>query len=156
MTGPPESPDSLDHDFAATPEAPPQHPIVGFTDADLARLLDNVSRITLILGVVIALILWPVKGWQTAALFAVGAAISVFSVWEWKRLVRIFNARMDRQQTPQGSAVVVALFLIRLTLFAGVIYGSLKFLHGSPIALLSGLALAVAGLAWESLKLLRS
>jgi hypothetical protein len=156
MTGPPESPDALEHDSVVTPETPPVHPIVAFTDADLARLLDNVARITLILGVVAALVLWPVLGWQTAALFAVGAAISVASVWEWKRLVRIFNARMDRQQTPRGSALVVILFLIRLILFGGAIYVSLKCLHGSPIALLSGLALAVAGLAWESLKLLRS
>ena len=120
-----------------------------------AALLDRVTRITLILGIVIAAALWPFRGWQTAALFAVGAAISVASVWEWKRLVRIFNARMDRQQTPRGSVLVVALFMVRLILFAAAIYGSLKCLHGSPIALLSGLALAVAGLAWESLKLLR-
>ena len=153
MTGPPDSPDSLDHDLTVAPETP--HPIVAFTDADLARLLDNVARITLILGIVVSLVLWPVMGWQTAALFAVGAAISAASVWEWKRLVRVFNAAMDRKETPRGSAVVVVLFLVRITLFAVAIYGSLKFLHGSPIALLSGLALAVAGLAWESLKLLR-
>jgi hypothetical protein len=133
----------------------PQHPIADFTDADLARLLDNVVRITLILGIVAALVLWPVLGWQTAALFAVGAAISVASVWEWKRMVRIFNARMDRQQTPRGAGVVVTFFFLRVALFGGAIYVSLKCLHGSPIALLSGLALAVAGLAWESLKLLR-
>lgn len=156
MTGPPESPDSLDHDSVATPETLPLHPIVAFTDADLARLLDNVARITLILGIVVALVLWPLQGWQTAALFAVGAAISVASVWEWKRLVRIFNASMDRKQTPRGAGMVVVFFFLRLILFGGAIYGSLKCLHGSPIALLSGLALAVAGLAWESLKLLRS
>lgn len=155
MTGPPDSPDSLDHDSVATPESLPQHPIVTFTDADLASLLDGVARITLILGVVTAIVLWLWLGWQTAALFAVGAAISAASVWEWKRLVRIFNASMDRKQTPRGSVAVVILFLVRLTLFAVAIYGSLKFLHGSPIALLCGLALAVAGLAWESLKLLR-
>jgi hypothetical protein len=155
MTGPPDSPDSLDHDSVATPEAPPLHPILAFTDADLAMLLDGVVRITLILGVVVAVVLWPAMGWQTAALFAVGAAISVASVYEWKRLVRIFNASMDQKRTPRGSGIVVALFLVRLILFGGAIYVSLKCLHGSPIALISGLALAVAGLAWESLKLLR-
>ena len=155
MTGPPQEPDALSHNEEAMPESAPQHPIVDFTDADLAVLLDRVSRTTLILGGIAALVLWPVLGWQTAALFAVGAAISVFSVWEWKRLVRLFNASMDRRKTPRGTGVVVGLFLVRLILFAGAIYVSLKCLHGSPIALLSGLALAVAGLAWESLRLLR-
>ncbi len=133
----------------------PVHPIVGFTDADLAALLDRVVRITLILGVVVSLVLWPVLGWGTAALFAVGAAISVFSVYEWKRLVAIFNASMDRKRTPRGAAVVVVFFLLRLILFGGAIYVSLKCFQGSPIALICGLALAVAGLVWESLKLLR-
>ena len=37
-----------------------------------------------------------------------------------------------------------------------VLYGSLKFLHGSVCALLAGLALGVAALTIESLRLLRS
>jgi hypothetical protein len=137
------------------PQGAPVHPIVGFTDADLAALLDQVVRITLILGVLVALVLWPVMGWGTAALFAVGAAISVFSVYEWKRLVAVFNASMDRKRAPRGATVVVIFFLLRLILFGGAIYVSLKCFQGSPIALICGLALAVAGLVWESLKLLR-
>ena len=133
----------------------PVHPIVGFTDADLAALLDRVVRITLILGVVVSLVLWPVLGWGTAALFAVGAAISTLSIYEWKRLVALFNASMDRKQTPRGATAVVVFFLLRLILFGGAIYVSLKCFQGSPIALICGLALAVAGLVWESLKLLR-
>jgi hypothetical protein len=150
-------PDSaMDSSLGSTPQGAPVHPIVGFSDADLAALLDRVVRITVILGVVVSLVLWPVLGWGSAALFAVGAAISVFSVYEWKRLVAVFNASMDRKQTPRGSAVVVVFFLLRLILFGAAIYVSLKCFQGSPIALICGLALAVAGLVWESLKLLRS
>ena len=138
-----------------TESAPPTHPIVELTDADLAGMLTRAVRVTLVLGALIALILWPTMGWGTAALFAVGAAISVASIFEWGRLIRLFNAKLDQQKTPRGSWLVVTLFLLRLILFAGAIYGSLKCSHGSPIALLCGLALALAGLVWEAVRLLR-
>jgi hypothetical protein len=144
---------------APEPGNPPTHPILEFTDADLAALLKRAVRITAILGAVVALILWPLAGWQTAALFAVGAAISIGSIYEWGRLFRVIGARMDGQKTGRGSGfgtgVVVILFLLRLILFAGLIYGSLKCFHGSPIALLCGLGLALAGLAWQALRVLR-
>jgi hypothetical protein len=41
-------------------------------------------------------------------------------------------------------------------IFAGVIYGSLKFIHGSAVALLCGLGLAVLTLGWEAIQLLRN
>jgi hypothetical protein len=119
-------------------------------------MLMRTIRITLIFGVAISLILWPTLGWGTAALFAVGAAISAASIWEWGRLIRLMNARMDKQKSPRGSWLVVTLFLLRLILFAGAIYGSLKCFHGSPIALLCGLGLALAGLVWEALRLFRA
>jgi hypothetical protein len=45
--------------------------------------------------------------------------------------------------------------VLRLTVFAGVIYGSLKCFHGSIAALFFGVALAVLTIGWESLRLLR-
>ena len=145
-------------DAPANPDNP-IHPILEFTDADLAALLKRAVRITAILGAVIALILWPAAGWQTAALFAVVAAISIGSIYEWGRLFRHIAARMDAQKSGGtsgfGTATVVGLFLLRLVIFAVVIYGSLKCFHGSPIALLCGLGLALAGLVWEALKVLR-
>ena len=142
---------------AANPETPaaPTHPIVNLTDADLAGMLRRTIRVTLMLGAAIALVLWPTLGWSTAALFAVGGAISAASIWEWGRLIRLINARLDKQKSPRGSWLVVTLFLLRLILFAGAIYGSLKCFHGSPIALLCGLGLALAGLVWEAVRLLR-
>jgi hypothetical protein len=135
------------------------HPILEFSDADLAALLRRTVWVTAALGVVVALILWPVMGWQTAALFAVGAGLSVGSIYEWGRLIRHVTARLDGQKAGTGSGfgtgVVVSLFLLRLAIFAGLIYGSLKCFHGSPIALLCGLGLALAGLSWQALRVLR-
>jgi len=131
------------------------HPIAGLSDTGLDALLRRAVRVTLVLGAVPAVLLWVTSGWRDAAMLAVGAAISAASIVEWQRLIRLFNAKLDRKQTPRGAALVVSLFLLRLLIFAGAIYGSLKFLRGSDIALLCGLALAVVAMAWEALRLLR-
>ena len=131
------------------------HPIAGLTDASLDALLKRAMRLTAILGAVLAIILWIAMTWRDAAMLAIGAAISAASILEWQRLIRLFNARMDRQKTPRGATAVVGFFLLRLILFAAVIYGSLKGLKGSAIALLCGLGLAVVAMLWEALRLLR-
>jgi hypothetical protein len=135
------------------------HPIVELTDADLTALLNRAMKITAGLGAAIAVVLLVVMGWRDAAMFAVGAAISAASIYEWQRLIRLFNARMDarmdQQRAPRGASLVVGLFLVRLILFAGVLYGSLRCFQGSPLVLVCGLCLAVAGLAWEALRMLR-
>ena len=64
----------------------------------------GVVRLSAGLGLAVALVLWPLMGWQTAALFAVGAAISVGSVYEWARLIRTVMARLDRTETPAEGA----------------------------------------------------
>ena len=140
---------------ATSSSAAAEHPILEFNDADLARLLRRAARLTAVLGLVLALLLGFALGWQSGALLAVGAAISVASVFEWARLIRLFNARMDTQRMPRGAVVSVVLFLVRLLFFAAAIYGSLKFLHGSAFSLIGGLALAVLALVWEALKVLR-
>ena len=132
------------------------HPIVEMTDADLAALLGRAVKITLVLGAVAAGFVWLAMGWRSAALMGVGAVISALSLLEWGRLIRLFNARLDEGKTPKGAGLVVALFLVRLVVFAGVIYGSLKGLDGSPLVLVAGLALAVVGLAWEALRVIRA
>ncbi|MGD0547231.1 MAG: ATP synthase subunit I, partial [Terracidiphilus sp.] len=131
------------------------HPIVDLCFADLDAMLRRALRNTLILGAVAALIVGIGGGWPSAALLAVGALISAASIWEWQRLVRLINARMDQQKTPASAPVVVVFFVLRLTVFAGVIYGSLKCFHGSIVALLFGLGLAVLAIGWEALRLLR-
>jgi hypothetical protein len=131
------------------------HPIVDLTQADLDATLHRAMRNTLILGLVAALVVLIGGGWRNGGMLAVGTAISAASIWEWQRLVRVINARMDRQKTPASTPLVVLFFVLRLTIFAGVIYGSLKCIHGSVVALLFGLGLAVLTIGWESIRLLR-
>jgi uncharacterized membrane protein len=118
-------------------------------------MLKRAIRNTLILGMIPAAVLIFVSGWRNAAMLAVGTAISAASILEWQRLVRLVNAKLDKQKTPASAPVVVLFFVLRLTVFAGVIYVSLKCFHGSVIALLCGLGLAVVAIAWEALRLLR-
>jgi len=131
------------------------HPIVALTDEALQALLKRAMVITLALGMLSALALWIASGWRNAAMLAVGALISAASVMEWQRLVRLINAKLDSQKTPRGAVLVVTFFMLRLIIFAGVIYVSLKCFQGSAIALLFGLGLAVIAIAWEALRLLR-
>lgn len=131
------------------------HPIANLTDAALSAMLHGAIRLTLGIGLVAALIVWIASGWRDAAMLAVGTVISAASILEWQRVIRLFNARLDRQKTPKGAVMVVSFFLLRLLIFAGVIYGSLRWLRGSVLALLCGLALALVAMAWEALRLLR-
>ena len=131
------------------------HPIANLTDAALSAMLHRAIRLTLGIGLVAAFILWIAAGWRNACMLAVGTAISAASILEWQRLIRVFNSKLDRQKVPKGAVMVVTLFLLRLLIFAAVIYGSLKWLRGSVLALLCGLALALVAMAYEALRLLR-
>jgi hypothetical protein len=131
------------------------HPITGLTDEALQALLKRAIRDTLFLGLLPTVILLFVSGWRNAAMLAVGAVISAASIMEWQRLIRLFNARLDQKKTPKGAATVLAFFVLRLTIFAGAIYGSLKCFQGSAIALLCGLGLAMVAMAWEALRMLK-
>ena len=131
------------------------NPIIDLTQADLDTMLRRALRNTLILGLVAALAVSIGAGWRSGAMLATGTLISAASIWEWQRLVRVINARMDKRKTPASAPVVVLFFVLRLTVFAGVSYGSLKCFHGSVVALLCGLGLAVLTIGWEALRLLR-
>jgi len=132
------------------------HPIFDLTPSDQDAMFRRSMRNTLILGLISAIAVWIGGGWPSAALLAVGTLISAASIWEWQRLVRVINARLDKQKTPTSAFAVVLFFVIRLTIFAAVIYGSLKCLHGSVFALLFGVSLAVLTIGWEALRLLRA
>jgi hypothetical protein len=131
------------------------HTLAGFSDAALEGLLNRAIRDTLILGAFPAIILLIASGWRNAAMMAVGAAISAASILEWRRLVRFINARLDKQKSARSTVLVALSFVFRLTVFAAAIYVSLKCFRGSVIALLCGLGLALATMAWEALRLLK-
>jgi K+ transporter len=131
------------------------HPILGLTEESVEALLKRAIRNTLILGLVPALVLLIATGWRDAAMLVTGTLISAASIFEWLRLVRLMNARMRKQRSQRSAILVIGFFLLRLIFFAAAIYGSLKCFQGSPIALLCGLALAVATLTWEAIRLLK-
>jgi uncharacterized membrane protein len=130
-------------------------PVIDLPSDAPETLLKRALRNTLILGVVPAIVLWIGSGWRNAAMLASGTLISAASIWEWLRLVRLINARLDHQKSPMGTPVVVLFFVLRLTVFAGVIYVSLRCFQGSAVALLCGLGLAVLTVGWEALRMLR-
>ena len=132
------------------------HSLASLTNEGLEALLKRAIRITLILGLLAALIVWKAAGWRNAAMLATGTLISAASILEWKRMVQFVNARMDQQQLPRGAALTFVFFVLRLIVFGGVIYGSLKCFQGSVAALLCGLGLAVLAMVWEAIRLLRN
>jgi len=131
------------------------NPIVDLTNEDLNAILRRALHKTLIIGAIASIAVLIGGGWRSGAMLLTGALISAASIMEWQRLVRVINARMDNQKTPANAGVVVLFFVLRLTIFAGVIYGSLKCFHGSVTALLCGLCLAILAIGWEILRLLR-
>jgi uncharacterized membrane protein len=131
------------------------HPIVNLTDESLQTMLQKALRNTLILGTISSFAVSIGSNWRNGAMLLTGAAISAASILEWRHLIRVFNARMDKQRTPTSAGIVILFFLLRLTVFAGVIYVSLKCFQGSVAALLCGLGLAVMTLGWEVIRLLR-
>ena len=131
------------------------HPIADIRIEDLEAMLKRAFRNTLILGGIASVAVLISAGWRNAAMLAVGTAISAASVLEWQRLILVINARMDKQKTAASTPVVVLFFVLRLTIFAAVIYVSLKCFHGSITALLCGLCLAVLTIGWEAIRLLR-
>lgn len=78
--------------------------IANLSDEALQALLKSAIYKTFILGGLASLILWVASGWGTGALFASGALVSAASIFEWRRLVRIINARMKNQAAPAVSA----------------------------------------------------
>lgn len=160
---------------AAPAPKPDPNPIIDLTQEDLERMLRRAIGHTLALGLVAALILWKAAGWRTAAMMATGAAISAVSILEWRRLIRFIhrvmekggppktagaetdagNADSGRKLTPRGGFVAAVFLVLRLTVFAGAIYGSLKCFRGSAVALICGLSLAMLAMLWEAIRLLR-
>jgi hypothetical protein len=134
-------------DYSKTP--------LGLTDADVRQAMLASIRLLLILAVIAAAICWWVAGWQSALLLLVGAAISSTSLWEWLKLMTAINQRMDAGQSPRPMGLILFGFFARLALTLVVLYVSLKYLHGTVIALAVGLGLGLLSLSIEAFRLLK-
>ena len=141
---------------------PTPHPgenlsLAAFTDADFRATILRALRIVAAATVVGIPLAWWKLGWPSAALLAIGALISGSGLYEWLRLMAAVAVRMDSTAPPAKPLTgVLTTFFLRLILAVAVLYVSLKFLHGSVFALIAGLALGVAALSIEGLRLVRS
>jgi hypothetical protein len=135
---------------------PEENPFVTFTDADLSAALLRAIRNIGLLALIGLPIIWIFSGWQSAGLFLVGAAISAGGIYESRRLIRVVNAKLDNQKSPQSSGFVIAMFLLRLLIAGGLLYVSLRWLNGSVYSIIAGLALAVVALSVEAVLLTRN
>jgi hypothetical protein len=131
-----------------------------FSDEDFRRTIWSALRL---IGIAVAIglpLLWWKLGWASAALFGVGALISGSSLFEWLRLMTAVISRMDKggegsaPVRPLGSVLII--FFLRLAIAVLLLYGSLRFLHGSVFALIAGLALGILALSFEGIRLLKS
>jgi hypothetical protein len=131
-----------------------------YSDDDFKRSIWSALRMIAIAVVIGVPLLWWKLGWQSAVLLAVGAVISGSGLFEWLRLMVALMARMDSggatPVTVRPLAPVLMGFFLRLGLALALLYGSLKLLDGSVYALIGGLALGVAALSIEGLRLIKS
>jgi hypothetical protein len=127
-----------------------------FSDEDFRRVMMRALWLMVIVTVVAAPLLWWKLGWQSAALLAIGAAISGSGLWEWLRLMTAVMVSMDAGGRARPMALVLVGFFLRLGLAVGVLYVSLRFLNGSVYALAGGLGMGVFALSYEALKMVKA
>ena len=131
------------------------HPIIDISEEEQQALLQRAMRKTMILGLLSSFAVLIGAGWRSAAMLVTGTLISAASILEWRRLLRVINAKLNNRQTPRSAPAVVLFFVLRLTVYAVAIYGSLRCFQGSVVALLCGLGLAALTIGWEVIALLR-
>ena len=134
-----------------------------FTDADAGAVIVRAARTVGVLALAgIPLAAWK-GGWRSALLLLIGAAVSASGLWEWRRLMTALMIRMEpapgehiagAHRPSIGFAMVG--FFVRLFAVVAVLYVSLRYLNGSALALVAGLAMGVFALTLEGLRLLRS
>ena len=131
-----------------------------YTDADSKRTIRGAIRLVAIALAAGVPLLWWRLGWQSAALFAVGALISGSGLYEWLRLMSALMARMDETAAPvKPIAPVLIGFFLRLGVAVALLYVSLKLLDGSDspvLALAAGLGLGVVALSIQAIRLIKS
>ena len=132
-----------------------------FSDQDLRLVFNRALRSVAIAIAVGIPVIWIAWGWRSMLLFLVGGAIAATGILEWRQLMSAVITRLDLSSgsphgTPKPLGGVLLWFFIRLAAAAGLLYVSLRSLDGKVAALLIGLALALAALFIEVLRLLRA
>ncbi len=132
----------------------------GLSDADLRNTMLAAMRLLAGLALVIAALFFWKLGWPSALLVLIGAAISGASLWEWLRIMTAVNKSMDAARInagvpPRPMGLILTGFFLRLGLTLVVLYGSLKYLHGTVFALAAGIGLGIVSLTIEALRLMK-
>jgi hypothetical protein len=129
-----------------------------FSDNDLRDVFNRALRSVVIALLVGIPIIWLAWGWRSMLLFVVGGVIAATGILEWRQLMTAILVRLDTAGTrgaPRPVGPVVFWFFVRLVAAAGLLYVSLRSLDGKVAALILGIALAVAALLIEALRLFR-
>ena len=132
---------------------PPPSP--NMTDQDFRSLLGRALRVVAILTPILFAVFTFTLGWQTGLLFLAGAVISWTGIWEWRSLSERIFAHLDNRREPGTTRRTLVLFFLRLGLAIALLYVSLRCLHGTVYALVTGLGLAVLALTFEAVRFLR-
>ena len=127
-----------------------------FDEGDVRAVLLRTMRVLAVLTAVGMVVIGLKLGWRSAVLLLVGAGISATGLWEWMRLMGAIMERVEGEVTVRPMGMVLTGFFLRMGLTIAVLYVSLKFLHGSVIALAAGLGLGIAALLFEVIKLARA
>lgn len=130
------------------------HPLLELPNDAAEVMLQRAMVKTLILGAIASVVLLVASGWRNAGMLMVGALISAASIYEWRRLAQVIRAKLEAEKAPRSAPAVVVFFMLRLVLYGGAIYVSLKCLQGSAVALLCGLGLAAITILWQALRML--
>ena len=129
-----------------------------FSDQDLRLVLNRTLRSVLIAILVGIPVIWFAWGWRSMLMFLVGGSIAATGILEWRQLMAAVLVRLDMagtRGTPRPVGPVLFWFFVRLVAAAGLLYVSLRSLDGKVTALLLGIALALAALLVEALRLFR-
>jgi hypothetical protein len=125
------------------------------SDEDLQQLLCRAQRIVMILALLLLVVFTATMSWQSGLLELAGGIISWTGIREWRTLARLVSATLDNKAAPNPMGRTLGMFFLRLAFVGGLLYVSLKCLHGSVYALVAGIALAVVALSIEASRLHR-
>ena len=128
-----------------------------FTDRDFRKVVLRALRLlTVVTVVALPLVWWRMGGWRSATMLLVGAVISGSGLWEWLRLLTALLPRLEGGGKASPMGLLLAGFFLRLAIVLMVLYGSLRFLRGSDIALAVGLGLGIFALTIEGVRLAKA
>ena len=128
-----------------------------FTDRDFRKVVLRALRLLAVVTLAaLPLVWWRMGGWRSATMLLVGAVISGSGLWEWLRLLTALLPRLEGGGKASPMGLLLAGFFLRLAIVLMVLYGTLRFLRGSDIALAVGLGLGIFALTIEGVRLAKA